>query len=404
MVGTKKKRALVVLGAGASVEFGIPATVGFGDLIRSAIHDDEYCQFTGASAVYDDVQERLLSYYNGNKGEAHFERVYHVMHELSVLRVTPGAVAKFRPVMYPFLGEAVSYESEALNAACKCMLDFIYKRVSEACSNPRVPTVSLTGFFSDLEERYVPRVYTTNYDDFVGQAVKDRYFTGFNRVHDDHADFDAGSFWSSWNSPGLFHVHGSVHMGFPHPSTEHDIGDIAWYPDRETARMFGGFSGSGISRMDGTRLERGAIITGLDKLGRLQQSPYAFYYAGFSRDAMEADLIIVLGSGLADLHLNTVLKSARRAKPNVPILYVGFWGPKKNDFLNTVRSDASDREIALLHDLGIDLWRLRESAFKAADGWTVDARGTGAVWADGFQSFLSKPEAFELAMKKIGGL
>lgn len=115
------------------------------------------------------------------------------------------------------------------------------------------------------------------------------------------------------------------------------------------------FNGSGVDRMDGTHVERGAIITGLDKLGRLQQSPYAFYYSALNREAMEADLILVLGGGLADLHLNTFLKAARRARPDVPILYVGYWGREALDFYSTIHFELEDRDIALFHELSIDL-------------------------------------------------
>lgn len=125
-----------------------------------------------------------------------------------------------------------------------------------------------------------------------------------------------------------FHLHGSVHMGFSVPG-EHQIGNIVWFDDKAVARRQASFNGSGVDRMDGTHVERGAIITGLDKLGRLQPSPYAFYYSALNREAMEADLILVLGSGLADLHLNTFLKATRRAGPDVPILYVGYWGERR---------------------------------------------------------------------------
>ncbi|HFH2507464.1 TPA: hypothetical protein ACGJQF_005047, partial [Pseudomonas aeruginosa] len=87
----------------------------------------------------------------------------------------------------------------------------------------------------------------------------------------------------------------------------------------------------------------------MDKLGRLQQSPYAFYYSALNREAMEADLILVLGSGLADLHLNTFLKAARRARPDVPILYVGYWGREALDFYSTIHFELEDRDIALFH-------------------------------------------------------
>lgn len=394
---SRKQRALVIMGAGASVEFGIPITAKFGNLIDAAVTADRFCVAEGGAAAYLDIRDKLRTYY-GVPEEAHFERIYHVLHELSELRVTPGAVSRFRPVMSPFLGEAVSYTDRALKAARRAVLEVIYKTVTQACDKPAVPLKPMSDFFEALETRYLPRVYTTNYDDFVGQATNKRYFTGFTERQGDHAYFNAGTFWSEWDQPGLFHTHGSIHMGFP-PGGK-DIGDIGWFEDKAAALTHATFFGSGVWRMDGTSIERGAIITGLDKLGRLQQTPYAHYYAGLCRDAMEADLILVLGSGLADLHFNSILKAARRNKPNVPILYVGYWGNEPNDFYNKVQFEHEDRDIALLHDLDIDLIRVRETQYRAHSGWTIASNRRAAVWADGFQKSLANPQMFiELAEK-----
>lgn len=396
---SRKQRALVVVGAGASVDFGIPITSKFGKLIDATIKADPVCVSEGGTDVYLDVQAKLRSYY-GNDDEAHFERVYHVMRELSQLRVTPGAVPTFKPVMYPFIEPKHPYADRALTVACETMLDFIYAKVSDLCGTPAVSLTPLSDFFETLETRYIPRVYTTNYDDFVSQATHGRYFTGFTTPHGDHRDFDAAAFWSEWDRPSLFHVHGSVHMGFPLP-LDHHIGDLAWYDDRAEALQHAKHRGSGRPRMDGTQLEPCAIVTGLDKLGRLQQSPFASYYAGCSRDAMEADLIIMLGSGLADRHLNTFLTLARRARPDVPILYVGFWGSAPDDFYSATHSEFYDRDIALFHELAIDVANLRESAVRAVDGWTRAATGKAAVWADGFLSCLKAPNAFARILAEL---
>lgn len=153
--------------------------------------------------------------------------------------------------------------------------------------------------------------------------------------------------------------------------------------------------------MDGTQLERGAILTGLDKLGRLQQSPYAFYYSGLSRDAMEADVILVAGSGLSDFHINTCLKAARRARPNIPVLYIGHWGSRLDDFYNTIHFEQTERDISLVHDLGIDLLKIREGQVRSNDGWTIEKKGSAALWVDGFQSFLNASDTFTKTLLKI---
>ncbi len=403
MVEDRHPRALVVVGAGASVEYGIPATAPLGALIEEGIKKDHYCVSVGGVDAYHDIKSILTDYHGNQADQAHFERIYHVMHELDAFRLMPGAVAKFRPVMQPFLSVIKSYPENALRAACNAMLDVVYQTVSSSCETPKVPLTSLETFFTSLEDRFVPRVYTTNYDDFIGQAIRDRYFTGFTRSSGGHHMFDPRSFWLNWDKPGLFHLHGSIHMGFPLPGRDADIGDIAWYASRNEAKKHATFSGSGLSRMDGTGIVRSAIITGLDKLGRLQQSPYAFYYAALSRDAMEADVIFILGSGLADLHLNTWIKEIRRCRPMLPLMYVGYW-PDSNAFHSSIKFDYEDREISLFHDLRVDLINVRESEFNAVAGWTVDAHRTAAVWSGGFQNFLAQPATLQRAMKEIGAV
>ncbi|QDD64297.1 hypothetical protein EJD96_09025 [Herbaspirillum seropedicae] len=89
-----KRRALVIIGAGASVEYGIPVTATFGSVIENAVRGDAYCQRTGGVDAYLDVANKLLGYYQ-NANEAHFERIYHVLHELAAFRDLPGAAAKF---------------------------------------------------------------------------------------------------------------------------------------------------------------------------------------------------------------------------------------------------------------------------------------------------------------------
>ena len=393
----KKQRALVIVGAGASVEYGIPATEKFNGLIDAGIAGDTYCSSVGGHDAYLDVKKTLESYY-GNPSEAHFERIYHVMHELYAFEKTPGAVPKYSAVMQPFLKQKKEYSSKALKVACQSMLKIIYKEVSSACEKPIVSLQSLESFFSSLEKKFIPRVYTTNYDDFISQATQDQYFTGFDLPSDNHQIFNSKSYWSNWNKPGLFHLHGSVHFGFPAPQTHIEL---AWYNSRTEAIKNSEFNGSIISTMDGTGVERSAIITGLNKLDRLQQTPFATYYSGLSRDVIEADIVIILGSGLADLHLNTWFREIRKhSSHQTPLLYVGYWGGNAEDFCSSIRFEQDELQIALFHDLGFDL-NIPEAQFRAIDGWTIDANNTGAVWADGFQSFLSKGDGLNQIIDRL---
>lgn len=412
-MGDRKRRAVVLLGAGASVEYGIPSTVGFGGLIDRFVAKDPFCCSKKGDRVYQSVKMLLTNYYR-NALEvrpdrshqqaaklAHFERIYHILHELAGFRATPGAASKFMPVMLAFLNHRRPYPEGALEAASSAMTRAIYTIVSRRCERPRQSLAPLSAFFKTLEMSYVPRVYTTNYDDFVWQATGHRYNTGFRSFAAGVSRFEPLEFWDCWDSPGVFHLHGSVHMGFPVPGQGMGFGDLAWYDSRAEARTRSEWGGSEAERLDGTGLTRSAIITGLDKLGRLQPQPFATYYAGFQRDVIEADLIVVAGSGLADIHLNRAIQFARARNRDLKLLYIDWWQGGVKGLFREVRFGGGDREIALSHDLHVATHNVAERDFGAVSGWTIDARKSSAVWADGFQSCLLDAAAMGAAMREI---
>jgi hypothetical protein len=191
------------------------------------------------------------------------------------------------------------------------MASVIFAEVSASCEKHPISLAPLTDFFGAMRGKYITRIYTTNYDDFPLQAARDLY-TGFDPAASAKAKrFEIDSFWHKENLHSLFHLHGSVHMGFPHPDAGIAIGELAWFDDLGEALKYSSFSGSTIPQMDGRSFMRTAVITGLDKLSRLQQRPLSHFYSALARDLMLADIIVVIGSGLGDLHLNTWLHEAR---------------------------------------------------------------------------------------------
>jgi hypothetical protein len=152
--------------------------------------------------------------------------------------------------------------------------------------------------------------------------------------------------------------------------------------------------------MDGTQVVRSPIITGLDKLSRIQQRPFCYYYAALARDLMDADVIYVIGSGLADLHMNTWLHEARSKNRRTPLVFVDYW----KDGFAAERFELDSKLIALFHSLNVHTSELRERDYGAMDGWTISQDGSAAVWDQGFQKFLGTPDALEKALQRIGGM
>lgn len=403
MSANPKKRILVLVGAGASVDFGIPHTRDLTEALEREMEDDQYCVHVGGVEAYRWVKAKLEEYYKAEPGEAHFERVYHALHELAAIKLHDGAVAKYRPVLHPFLRSEHTLTNDALSTAAKTMLRAIYKIVSMSSAAPKRSLAPLTAFIEGLQLNAVPRIYTTNYDDLFSQAFP-RFFTGFTHKKDGYSLFSPRDYWTKWESSGLFHLHGSVHFGFPlgQPKRDPDvgIGDLAWYDNKEEAIKHAHGGGSGRSRLDGTQIETSAIITGLDKLGRLQQSPFLSYYGGLTREVNEADLIVVLGSGLGDLHLNSCILQARRGKSPTPIVYVGWW--KDEDLREAIRWGPSDQIVAMIHDLRIDLGRDGQMQYDVYPGWSINTDSRAGVYAGGFYKFLEDPTTYSKVLEKIG--
>ena len=327
MATDRKKRALVLAGAGASLDFGAPSTVGLTKIIEQKVGDDAWMKKCCGDHAYREILKILAGYLQGGICAVNFEQIFHCAHEL-LFTFDPdsGAVNEYRPILQPFMCRRIDTDERALHELVMCMAKFIFQELSAICENPTASLGPLTTFLERLRKNHITRIYTTNYDDFLLQAAPDLY-TGFDsRPSPDAKRFDRRAFWQATDTDCVFHLHGSVHLAFGNlQAQDADLGDLHWFDDRAEALRHSSYHGSGERRMDGSRIVRTAVITGLDKFSRLQQRPLSHYYASMARDAMTADIIYVLGYGLGDLHLNTFLAEARRMKPVPPLVFVDRW-------------------------------------------------------------------------------
>ncbi|MFG1295782.1 SIR2 family protein [Xanthobacter sp. V13C-7B] len=377
---------MVLLGAGAAIDFGAPSTKELTDIIQKAVIEDRVMQMTGGDGAFKKIKAGLAGYLD-KPGIVHFEQIYHCAHEL--LFTTPptmGAYDEFKPIMQPFLADKTGLKKEALRALCEKIVEVIYHKVAARSAAPTWDLRPLADFVNSLRVDHVTRVYTTNYDDFPLQAVSDLY-TGYgSTIRDGARRFDIDTFWEQQERAALFHLHGSVHMGFSHPPG-YEIGELSWFDDRAEALKHAFFSGSSPSRMDGTYTLRTSVVTGLEKLSRVQARPLSHYYSALTIDAMRADIIYVIGSGLADLHLNTWLAEARARSPKPPLLFVDY-------NLGTLKDGVyfpNDRKvIELFHRLQVHVNGSMRG--NMAGDWLVTQDRTAAVWHRGFRAFLEEPE------------
>lgn len=273
------------------------------------------------------------------------------------------------------------------------MEKFIFAEISTVCEEPQESLDPLATFLAKLQKDHITRIYTTNYDDFLLQAAPDLY-TGFDPAPrpEDPKSFDARAFWQATDTDGCFHLHGSVHLGFgPPQAPDADLSILHWFDNRAAALQQPLFTGSGKRRMDGSEIMPTAVITGFDKLSRLQQQPFSHYYASMARDALTADIIYVIGSGLSDLHLNTWLGEARRTNPRPPLIFVDCW---PNGFLDDTEGKLDHKTTEMFHKLCMYI-NENHKGEKYGSNWTLDEDRTCAIWDKGFLAFLRAPGEFE---------
>jgi hypothetical protein len=239
------KRSVILLGAGASVEFGVPSTPKFSDIIEKKVLNDAWVQSQGGDAAYRTIKRRLKHYLK-DPGVVHFEQIYHCAHELLYLqKPTTGAADEFRPVLVPFLKDTSGTTRSGLQALVGKIIEVIYAEVVRCCAVPACSLQPFEAFLKTHAETHTTRVYTTNYDDFALQR------SGAKETR-----FDDEGFWRRWDDPALFYLHGSVHMSYSHKPGQGRFADLVWFEDPHEAEKSASFSGSGLRRMDGSEVLR----------------------------------------------------------------------------------------------------------------------------------------------------
>ena len=400
MAMKRKKRALVLAGAGASLEFGAPSTAKLTRSIGRKVENDSWLQKCGGHHAYQEIFKILAGYLKGGICAVNFEHVYHCAHELLfTFDPSSGTVDEYRPILQPFICRRIKTDERALRELVDRMAEFIFKELSVICDKPTTNLGPLTSFIEGLRKEHITRIYTTNYDDFLLQAAPDLY-TGFDpKPCTDAKRFDRRAFWRKIDADCVFHLHGSVHLSFPFPpDPDTDLGELHWFDDRTTALHQSSYHGTGERRMDGSQIVRAAVITGLDKFSRLQQQPLSHYYASMTRDAMIADIIYVIGYGLSDLHLNMWLGEARRMNPVPPLVFIDRW---PTDFLVNTAFGLDRKTIEMLHTLRMYVSYNYYGGDTYGNGWTLAKDRNCAIWDKGFLAFLNAPEELRNVLSKL---
>ena len=170
-MATRKKRALVLTGAGASLEFGAPGTAKLTKSIEEKVFADEWMTRCGGDRAYREIHETLAGYLQCGTCAVNFEHVYHCAHELLfTFQPTPGAVNEYRPLLVPFIERRFAADKAALRALVERMSKFIFAELSEACDRPARSFAPLAAFVAKLRKDHTTRLLHKSWHVVVAQA------------------------------------------------------------------------------------------------------------------------------------------------------------------------------------------------------------------------------------------
>jgi len=351
----KKKKLLVILGAGSSVQQGFPSVSSLNDDVAcwAKMHTERMQEITSdetklANSVnyYDLLWRNRATYCSRLTDEAkdiveartapNYERVMGDLHLLMnavlgapfgdpLLRWTTYGKTFEGLAIKPDQGPPPDHQSNrnfyAVLHQLKTILEKLAALFRWRCIEFESPAGDANfepyrNLFSALAEEFDVGVYNLNHDTVALNALR-KPFVGFNR--------STGAFQPAqvvahpdWNF--LYHLHGSVHHRIRKESTTQEDADfgqkITWYNDLTQAGDGEEWIDAGdiTTKTDGKRVLMSSLVAGGWKLDQLQEEPFLTFYSCLPRHVYEADAILIGGYGFGDPHVNSILKNTLRAK------------------------------------------------------------------------------------------
>jgi hypothetical protein len=331
-----KKKLLVLLGAGSSIELGMPSVGDVGRLMSSWAtgwgNSDDYVYVAdrysnpiarAVSDCYGPLKEKLVTF-SEREGyspdiAANYERILeHLLLIANAIGLGDGTPTMIDPSLLDKLFDAEalfpsSYKSwehnkrDIFEAELQRMvaynqfaylLDRLAKTIRDKCRLFDTASEKFKNYkaiFAGLSAEFDVGVYTLNYDCLAKLALPDS-FTGFD---EGLGFFSPETVHRRQKWHFIYHLHGSVHH-----TLASDEGPIHWQADLDTLFRDGGEHPRIDSRTDGKYVPITTLVGGGSKLDQMLSEPFHSLHSNFARSVYRADAILIAGYGFGDPHIN----------------------------------------------------------------------------------------------------
>jgi NAD-dependent SIR2 family protein deacetylase len=354
----KKKKLLIIVGAGASVEFDMPSVSdidNYFDIWSNTI----YKVPSHNISLYKYLENEIVAHFNSAtkplKTSTNFEEILYTAMNLYSLnndnKTNPiSAFYNFKhfPQIEVF-GKSKAIEHDDFKNLTSYLIDELLKEFRKRCSLLKTTKPNeintLHNFLTELQNDFEIGVLTFNYDN-VFYSQLNSPLTGFNSK----GEFDPNIILNNkkWNF--IYHLHGSVH--FDMQSNKRGLHNVTLNSDLSSTFQQNTSGRSGQTTVEDQYILTSNIIAGYGKSYQIQRNPYYLYFTDFAKKIYEADSLLFAGYGFNDIYINNVISESfdfNRKRPVVVLTYSNNnQDPMKfrtdswaNNLTNTIVTNAS---------------------------------------------------------------
>ncbi len=330
---TEKRKLLVVAGAGASVDFGMPSVGGVHDFLLKKAQELFPLVDDPKTNLYGSIFKSITDYWGTSTASflnktPNFEDVLYAISALA--SVIPagnftgplGAFVTKNPLPSVVQTGSVKLQpQDVLRHLGQTLVDELLDEFRRRCRQRDPLMVSKVKefgqFFAGLTEKFDCAVVTTNYDDLICRSLPG-IETGF-----DPSDgrFKQGRIVNRTAWPCLLHLHGCVH--FDMDVTDGDLHGVIWQPDLDEPFHQNSFGRLTQRTAEGNEFPTSSIIAGYGKTQQIQRLPFRTYYSELDRLVYQSDALLFAGFSLADAHVRTSFANYRDGRER-PVVFLDF--------------------------------------------------------------------------------
>ena len=373
-----KQKLLLVVGAGASVDFGMPSVAGVRAILNNVAQERYPLLYEPSTNLYECIEEMVRRYWDHSvpshlRRTPHFEDLLYTIFALAAAYPagvhTSALGALVTATTLPHISMFARRENKAVGPdilrdfGC-ALVDILIGTFRDRCIATEVDRTvefrQLQALVAALQAEFEVAVVTLNYDNVVYRALPGIEI-GFDPAT---GRFEERRILNRPGWPCMLHLHGSVH--FDMVGSTDDMHEIFWQSDiRGIFHQNAGGRGTR-SYTEGADFPTSVLVAGYGKTTQLLRRPFRTYYSELDRLVVNCDAALFVGYGFGDVHLNMAFEGFRDARRR-PVVILGHAPDDAMTMGGVNLGDHNPMITALIHTFQTMFQSMRALGYSAPD-------------------------------------